>query len=190
MRTMYKVDGFEFERASMAEQAKKEVEGVKYIKEHTRMDQPDMVLKVYNQLIEEHIFSTAVGFSYLRELQDYLYSIPSSERTEILPLPVSDFLTASPGRTAAASNSSGSSKKSPQEKAADRSYRRMFRVSTFLAIVFGLCVIGMFVITALSKDNVTILNYENQIIDRYESWEKELEEREAQLKLREQENQL
>lgn len=186
---MYKVDGFEFERASMAEQAKKEVEGVKYIKEHTRMDQPDMVLKVYNQLVEEHIFSTAVGFSYLRELQDYLYSIPSSERTEIRPLPVNDFLTVSP-KTTAAKSDYGNNKKSAREEAADKSYRRMFRVSTFLAIVFGLCVIGMFVITALSKDNVTILNYENQIIDRYESWERELEEREAQLKLKEQENQL
>lgn len=184
---MYKVDGFEFDHAGMAEQAKKEVEGVKYIKEHTRMDQPDMVLKVYNQLVEEHIFSTAVGFSYLRELQDYLYSIPSSERKEIRALPVSDFLISSPKKTAAKSNASESNKKSAQEEAAESSYRRMFRVSTFLAIIFGLCVIGMFVITALSRDNVTILNYENQIIDRYESWERELEEREAQLKIREQE---
>ncbi len=184
---MYKVDGFEFNRADMAEQAKKEVEGVKYIKEHTRMDQPDMVLKVYNQLVEEHIFSTPVGLSYLRELQDYLYSIPYSERKEIQALPVSDFLTVSSSKTTVKSNASESSKKSAEEDAADRSYRRMFRVSTFFAIIFGLCVIGMFVIAALSRDNVNILNYENEIIDRYESWEKELEEREAQLKLREQE---
>jgi len=54
-------------------------------------------------------------------------------------------------------------------------------------------VIGsMFVITYVSGDNVTILNYENAIIDKYENWEqkldtreKKLDQREAKLKVRE-----
>lgn len=40
-------------------------------------------------------------------------------------------------------------------------------------------------ITWLSKDNVTILNYENKVIDKYEIWEKQLDERESQLEERE-----
>ena len=45
--------------------------------------------------------------------------------------------------------------------------------------------IFMFVITGISKDNVTIMNYENEIIDKYEKWEQELTEREQALKERE-----
>ena len=55
----------------------------------------------------------------------------------------------------------------------------------FFAIVFAVAVIGMFAITFMSKDNVTILNYENALIDRYESWESELQEREDAIQQKE-----
>ena len=45
----------------------------------------------------------------------------------------------------------------------------------------------MFAITYFSDDNVTILNYENTIIDKYEDWQKSLDEREQQLDERESE---
>ena len=70
----------------------------------------------------------------------------------------------------------------------NRDYQKLFHISTFFAVVFALGIIGMLVITWLSKDNVTILNYENKVIDKYEIWEKQLDERESQLK--EQESQL
>ena len=64
--------------------------------------------------------------------------------------------------------------------------------SLFFAIVFAIVIGSMFVITYVSGDNVTILNYENAIIDKYENWEqkldtreKKLDQREAELKVRE-----
>ena len=45
--------------------------------------------------------------------------------------------------------------------------------------------IGMLVIAWLSRDNVTILNYENAIIDKYEDWEQELTERERVIREKE-----
>jgi hypothetical protein len=51
----------------------------------------------------------------------------------------------------------------------------------------------MFVITALSGNNKNILNYKNEVINEYEAWQTdlnnrqaELEEWEAELELREQ----
>ena len=44
---------------------------------------------------------------------------------------------------------------------------------------------GMFGITYYSGSSVTILNYENALIDKYEDWEKDLDEREQKLKERE-----
>ena len=64
-------------------------------------------------------------------------------------------------------------------------YRKRFHISLFFAIVFAVAVIGMFAITFMSKDNVTILNYENALIDRYESWESELQEREDAIQQKE-----
>ena len=60
-------------------------------------------------------------------------------------------------------------------------------VRTFFAVVFAMIIIGMFAITYFSDDNVTILNYENTIIDKYEDWQKSLDERERQLDERESE---
>lgn len=72
--------------------------------------------------------------------------------------------------------------KPPEE---NRDYQKLFHISTFFAVVFALGIIGMLVITWLSEDNVTILNYENKVIDKYEIWEKQLDERESQLEERE-----
>lgn len=63
--------------------------------------------------------------------------------------------------------------------------RNCFTSVHFSAVVFALGIIGMLVITWLSEDNVTILNYENKVIDKYEIWEKQLDERESQLEERE-----
>ena len=48
--------------------------------------------------------------------------------------------------------------------------------------MFGLSLVGVFVIAALSNNNTTILNYENAVIDKYEEWEASLNEREKRLK--------
>jgi hypothetical protein len=44
----------------------------------------------------------------------------------------------------------------------------------------------MFVITYASGNSMNIYNYEQQVIDKYEAWEQELDEREADLTKREQ----
>ena len=55
----------------------------------------------------------------------------------------------------------------------------------FFAIVFAVAIIGMFSITYLSGNNINIINYENELIDKYSSWEAELEAREAALEEKE-----
>ena len=51
-------------------------------------------------------------------------------------------------------------------------------------IILALCVILMFIIMGTSG-TPTILNYENKLIDKYETWEQELEQRETAVKERE-----
>ena len=47
---MYVVDGFEFQTKEEARQAKKESDGIRYIKDQTDMSDPDTVYKLYLRL--------------------------------------------------------------------------------------------------------------------------------------------
>ncbi len=46
---MYVVDGFEFQTKEEARQAKKESDGIRYIKDQTDMSDPDTVYKLYTK---------------------------------------------------------------------------------------------------------------------------------------------
>ena len=82
------VGGFSFENKDEAEQAKKEIEGIRYIKTKTDMNDPEVILQVYNKMIGQKLFETAVGYSYLKDLQEYLTTIPFIKNEDILPIPV------------------------------------------------------------------------------------------------------
>lgn len=87
-KTSMVVEGFLFANEAEAAQARKEAEGVKYVKEKAQMDDPEMVLRIYNKMIQQRLFDTAVGYSYLKDLQEYLQSIPFIRKEDIFPIPV------------------------------------------------------------------------------------------------------
>ena len=53
---MYKVGNYEFETKTQADTAQKELEGIRYIRSQTDMDDPDVVLQLYNSLILKEVF--------------------------------------------------------------------------------------------------------------------------------------
>ena len=87
-KTSMVVEGFLFANEAEAAQARKEAEGVKYVKEKAQMDDPEMVLRIYNKMIQQRLFDTAVGYSYLKDLQEYLQSIPFIRKEDIFPITV------------------------------------------------------------------------------------------------------
>ncbi len=192
---MYKVEGYEFETQTQAKQAMKEAEGVRYIKNQTGMDDPELVLDLYNKLVTREVFVTPVGIGFLRELQEYLHTSPSIRAESILPIPVYRPEPVAEENKKEEKEIQKRAEKRKEEKAKvvkkeqrrrNRDYKTQFYVSTFFAVIFAIGIIGMFVITFLSENNVNIMNYEQTIIDKYETWESQLEEREAQLEQREQ----
>ena len=183
---MYKVGNYEFETQTQAQVAQKEVEGIRYIRSQTNMDDPDVVLQLYNSLILKEVFVTPVGFDFLRQLQEYLNTIPYIKNEDIFPIPVyrpelAEEDDPEQERAVKARAEKRRKKKEKefraQQKRKHRDYHGAYVVSTFFAVVFALVIAGMFAITYLSDDNVTILNYENAIIDKYEDWQKSLDEK-------------
>lgn len=180
------VGGFIFENQAEADQARKEVEGVKYIKGKTDMDNPQMVLQIYNKMIQQNLFETAVGYSYLSDLQEYLYTIPFISNEDILPIPVRHpALEQNIRRKISLPEKRNKSVQNQDTIVKNADYKLRFEIALFLSVILAVSVIGMFIISA-SSGSPTILNYENELINRYEQWEQELEEREAAVKQQEQ----
>lgn len=176
---LYDVGGFSFSSEQEAETAKKELEGIKYVKGKLDMDQPERVLQLYNKMTDEKLFVTAVGIAYLADLREYLESIPMINKEDIhsiyVPHPgVEEVLKEQKQKVqevkTAAKKAAASGKQGVLEK--------KLKVSTTLNIILVICVILMFIITGTSN-HPTILNYETVLINRYSAWEQDLKEREA-----------
>lgn len=166
---MINVDGFLFEDEETAQIARKEEEGIRYIKERTALDNPEVVLKLYKNLLEQELFVTPVGIRFLTELQNILLTSVYISMQEIPPIPVKV-----PAQTIKKEN-----KKEDGKGGGD--YRKPFYVASICAIVLGISVIGMFIINAISGNNVNIINYREQILNEYSSWEAELKAEEERL---------
>ena len=71
---MYNIEGFEFETKEQALQAKKEVEGVRYIKSQMQLDDIEVVRRLYQKLIAQNVFETPIGLAFLSELKECIQS--------------------------------------------------------------------------------------------------------------------
>lgn len=175
------VEGFWFRSEDEAEQAKKEVEGVKFVKEKLNMEKPEAVLEIYNRMVRQNLFETVIGYSYMKELQAYLYAAPFINHEEILPIPVRHIFF-----DGQANYSSQTQKK--QEKEEKRyvnvDYKKRFFGMTGIAAALFLCVAAMFAISS-TANTPTVLNYEQKLLDRYSEWEEELSDREQRIREKE-----
>ena len=175
-----KINGFVFTDEAEAEQAKKEAHGIHYVEERADMHHPETVLEIYNKMVKQELFETAVGFTYLKELQEYLIQNPSINNSDILPISV---LEESLRKKLSISAKNRASEKKASKKT--DGYRKKYEITLFISVILAVSVIGMFIVASTS-DSPTIINYENKLIDKYAAWEQELDEREAALKEREQ----
>lgn len=184
----YTAGGFSFTDEKLAEQAKKEMEGIKYVKERVDMENPEMTLEIYHRMISENLFETPVGLCFLKELQDALRTNPRTRTGVIKDIPIGK---SSAMRVESEQKQKSEKRETKPEKQVIRkekhiNYKRRYRM--FMAVSLGLFVIvlSMFAI-AFTSNSPQILNYENEIINKYEEWERQLEEREEELNKREKE---
>lgn len=175
------INGFVFYNIAEAEQAKKEAAGVLYIRERVRMDEPENVLELYNKMIQQDLFETAVGYAYLSELREYLLTIPFIDREKILPIQVQH-----PALEESIRRRVQMSIKGTKRQEVNLDYKKRFQIAAWIGGMLAVCVAAMFVITA-TTNNATVLNYETELINRYEAWEEELSEREAAVSEKEEE---
>ncbi|MBR5337408.1 MAG: hypothetical protein IK152_05440 [Lachnospiraceae bacterium] len=175
---MYTVDGFEFHTEEEAEAAKKEVQAVRYIRDRIAGITPEKATDVYNRLVREEMLTTPVGVAYLRELREELCATPGVDKNVLLPIRIKDEFVVKEISDRTGGEERVISKKGKKDK---KNYRNRYRNSLIINVILVLAMIAMFIIVSTS-DNVNILNYRNKIVDQYEEWQKNLQEREDRIK--------
>ena len=207
----YNIGGYIFDDENKARKAAKELKAVEYILGQIKDADEKGVLTVYKKLLNQRLFSTEIGMSFLSQLRQNLVASGAFTEEEIPPVYSLD----EPNKGVEAGSDSKSeptdkvvrkqndepqpSKKTKAKKEkADKSnvqkagadsseVRRLRIVNRFLlvlCITLLLCVIGMFYVST-TINSPTILNYEEKLIDKYSSWEQDLTEREKALKEKE-----
>lgn len=165
------VEGFLFSSEREAEAAKNEVRGINYIVSRTDMENPKNVLVVYNRIIDKGLLKTPIGLKFLREVQEMLFSSDEVDDSQIKPIPA--IMEVSIERI------------TPNIKKENKlTYKKKMINSIIINVIFVIAIIVMIVIAKNSK-NVNIINYENRLKDQYSAWEESLNERESELKERE-----
>jgi hypothetical protein len=143
------------------------------MKSRVDLKDPEGVLRIYKRIIVQDTFQTQVGLAYLRELQAYLYTVPQISREEIPPIPVR--------REVQVLDAAGTAEHLRNE---NQKSRKAFHWSLGINFLAAAMIVGMFFI-AMSSSSPTVLNYENEVIDKYSAWEQELSEREQAVKEKE-----
>ena len=185
MKKEWIVEGFRFLEEEEARIASKEAEGIRYIKQNLNRNHPESVLQVYLKLIQDEVFYTSLGLSYLKELQIILQESPLIMEGEIIPIvvPKREELKEIVEKEVKEAKKKAALKENKGPK------KKMFQSMIIVNIFLIITVILMFVLSTTSK-TPTIINYKNKIIDQYEHWDQELSQRELKIEKKERELQI
>ena len=176
--------GITYRDPQEAKKAKKEWEGIQYILSQNNMDDIETALSVYNKLVERNILKTKVGEKFLRELKERLLEAEEIENKRINGFSKEDEQWLRVRERDKAKKEELLEQKN--RKSGDSYYRQKYYFSLTLNVLLVIANLIMAYIT-LNSNHVNILNYENALINKYVSWEQSLQQKEAELKEREQE---
>lgn len=192
LQETYEAGGFVFRTKKEAELAQREIEGTKYLRQKLDMENPNAVFSIYQNLIEQDLFETPVGYCFLKELRDYLLMIPAISNEEVLAIPIRYPQTEEEEKKQKKEEQrkerqreKEKAKNKKEQKKEGKNYKGRCQFFMVTSLILLISVVSMMLLAATS-DNVNILNYENKLIDKYSSWEQELEEREQAVKEQEQ----
>lgn len=161
------VGGYRFATVADAETARMEVKKVENLEERLDYRRPQNVLLVYNRAVENQVFLTPIGLSYLQKMQKEMikWGVPADK---VQPVPLRGTFS---NKTA----NSRSIKMSVAKRHPE--YQGRFVTSVLINIVLVCLVAAMFLV-AWNSDTPNMINYRRAIVNEYSEWEQELSDRE------------
>lgn len=161
------VEGYRFATVADAETARMELKKIENLEQRLDYRRPQNVLLVYNRAVDNRVFLTPVGFSYLQKMQRELlkWGVPADK---VRPVPL----------YATFSNKTANSR-SIRLSVAQRhpEYQGRFLASLLVNIVLVILV-ALMILFAWNTDTPNIINYRQAIENEYSEWEQDLNQRE------------
>lgn len=179
------IDGFVFQYARDTEQAKREYETLKKVREKINVEDLESTLRIYEKMVSKRYFETPVGLSFLHEMREFL--VVNMPDADIKPVYV-------PGKT----DSEGDKnplKNLNYEKIQKENdiLKNQKKKMTIAIIALAITILGMIFIV-ITNENIGYFNAEEKVLNKYsawqerlQNWEDELIEREDELEKREEE---
>jgi hypothetical protein len=172
------VNGFLFNSNRDYNDARQEQEAIDHFKSKLNLANPQEALKLYNKILDKQSFRTPVGYYFLKDLQENILKSgikPENLKGILIPKTEADNL-------GYADDMNAVNLKHYKELAED--YKIKQRNSRIINIFLVFTILVMIII-AINADKSHYANFETQVINKYEAWEEELNERELELEKRE-----
>lgn len=161
------VGGYRFATVADAETARMEIKKVENLEQRLDYRKPQNVLMVYNRAVENQVFLTPIGLSYLQKMQKEMvkWGVPADK---IQPVPLRGTFS---NKTANSRSIRMSVAKRHPE------YQGRFVTSVLINVVLVFLVAAMLMI-AWNSETPNIVNYRQAVVNEYSEWEQELTRRE------------
>lgn len=174
------VQGFHFLTGSDAGKAGVDVERIKVISAHLGKPTVQSLLAVYEKSIQNKIFTTPVGWSFLQNIRNQLLASGVTEE-RLLPIPMTTSFT----RPVAPPQQSPPTPRAPEPEVRTRRPDRARKEEKqktpllFLSVVLNLVLVGLVIAMFMVMnygETVNMLNYKQQYSNEYASMKQELQQ--------------
>lgn len=165
------VGGYRFGTVADAETARMEQKKIVNVEQHLDYRKPENVLLVYNKAIDNRVFLTPLGISYLHRMHDQMVKC-GVPKEKIKPIPM--YATFS-NKT----ENNSSIRRSMTSRGQKMEFKGRFITSVCVNVLLVAALAAMIVLAYVS-DVPTIVNYKTAILNEYSAWEQELTDREQQ----------
>ena len=174
--TKYLVGNYEFDTEKEYKKALEEKEIISQLSKQLDLNDAELVVDTYTRMVKEKTFQTVIGLDYLIKLRSLIVKRKYAEPKAVMPLPAADFrpnkadgflLNEAEKRIANINNE----RKKDREK---------FKSAMILNAILVVVIIVMIYIASTS-DHINIINYETKILNKYSTWQAQLQEKEDYL---------
>lgn len=181
---------FQFENKEVYDRAMKEDQVIASMRGKYNLSDEKIAVKIYVKAVQEKVFTTVVGYAFLNELRDTILSSGKISEKKLPVIPVKDGAQTASEEPSAPAAFTG--------KDAGGRFKRLYEGQRLLnkrlkVIIFFLFVLIAAIVVIDMKSEYSIFtfftdyksNMEEELINKYEKWESELNARESELNERE-----
>lgn len=163
------VGGYRFGTIADAETARMEEKKIANVEQRLDFRKPQNVLLVYNKAIDNKVFLTPVGMTYLQKMRETLVKC-GVPQDKIKPIPL---YTTFSNKT----ENNSSIRRSIAARTPKVEFKGRFITSVCINVLLVAALAAM-IILSFESDLPNIVNYRTAVVNEYSEWEQQLQQRE------------